>query len=114
VKEILVDEDLDDAPNARAEDRDGEVVEYGRVGDVLKFRYSAKRDNRGWAKFNPAYAHVELNGVPIKFCQELKFIFGDGIPKATITVSLEDIDIDSDSLIALKAIVEAKEAKDGV
>lgn len=99
---------MDDAPNARVVV--GDEVTYHRIGDNLKVRYKAEKKGR-WLEFNPSGLSVELNGQPITLCHSLHIdIEANGVPYATLGFSLESIDIDADTMIALQAIVDTQKA----
>lgn len=98
---------MDNTPNARTKKTDG-GIQYRKVNDVLKVRYRAVHDGR-WLMFDPANLTVELNEQPLSCLEELTINITDGgIPRATLTLNLKEIDIDMDTLTALKAMVEAK------
>lgn len=99
---------MDNAPNALVKDEEGNTKGV-QVGDRLKIRYSANHEKSGWIEFAPENFSVELNGQPLKMCQEVSIVIKPAdAPRATIKFALEEIDIDVDSLTALQALAEAK------
>jgi hypothetical protein len=94
-------------PNARSTGEDGKAT-YKRVGDNLKIRYAATRGETGWIEFDPSCMEVELNGQPLTTCQEVVLIIRDGFPVVTLTLNLETVDVDADTLTRLQAIVDAR------
>jgi len=94
----------DGAPNAKNEEG-----QYRHVGDHLKVRIDATRDEGRWLNFSPANVRIELNGQPLTTCQELTIHIKDGFPVATLKLHLEGIDIDADTMTRLQAFVDAKE-----
>lgn len=102
---------MDDAPNTRIENEDGEI-KYRRVADHLKIRYKAEVGEKGrWLTFNPGNLFVELNGQSINLCTSVYIDIRDNdAPRATLGLQLESIDIDMDTMIALQAIVDTKKA----
>lgn len=107
--------EADQAPNARKVGDDGTVT-YGRLtGDSLKIRWKARRGTvegyPSWIEFSPADLIVELNGVPLTTCQgvEVNFKRNEGFPLAKISFTLEELDIDAETMTILQAYVEQKE-----
>lgn len=103
---------MKDEPNARVVIDEDKNIEYiPNVGGTLKIRYVADKQKR-FIMFNPAHLHVEFNGARIEFLQELKIeIDKKGFPQASLTFKLTELDIDMDSLLALKVIIENKNTK---
>lgn len=109
---------MDTTPNARhvhpKVDR-AQRVDYFRAGGVLKVRFEANKSEDGstrWIDFDPANMHVWFNGVEIDGLQELTFTIKDYVPMLSITVTLADVDIDTNSLVALQAIIEGRKAEE--
>lgn len=105
---------MTDNPNARhtAQKGDTKTTTIKKIGDHLKVEYTAKRsDDKGWLEFSPKYLHIELNGQPLTTCEELKIVIKDGWPTATISLNLESIEIDADTMTRLQAFVGNKEYK---
>lgn len=103
-------------PNARAKNDEGEVTAWGRLlGDKLKIRWKAHRaEGSSWIEFSPADLIVELNGIPLTTCQAVSIDFNrnEGFPLAKLSFTLEELDIDAETLTALQAYVEQKGAPD--
>lgn len=106
-------------PNARAVKQDGDEtkVTYAKIGDHLKLEYHATRPDpesgKHWIEFNPANIRVELNGQPLTTCQEIEiWISEDGLPHARLSLNLESIDIDMDTLTHLTAFANQKKLND--
>lgn len=98
-----------DVPNVRSVDGEGNVT-YEKAGGALKVRYLLERDG-SFLSFSPANLHVELNGHKIELLQKLVIeIDKDFMPTAQLTFKLDSLDIDMDSLMALKAIIEREDA----
>lgn len=93
-------------PNAR-------VMAYERLlGDTLKVTWHARRDpDKVWIEFHPADLKVELNGVELTTCSGVSVDFSrdSGAPRARLDFTLEKLDIDAETLIALQAFVKQNE-----
>lgn len=102
---------MENAPNARATSADGEKVEYGVVMESrLKVRWKAQRE-KGWIHFSPADLEVSLNDVPLMIDELVITIDTKGkLPRARLGFNLSELDIDADTMLALQAYVEQKEA----
>lgn len=104
----------DKPPNARALNDEGTVTAYDRLsGDTLKIRWKARREpDKKWIEFSPADLEVELNGVAMTTCQAVSVTFDldKGFPAATLSFTLEELDIDAETLIALEAFVDQQTA----
>lgn len=97
-----------ETPNARAVTEDG--ARYATIGDHLKVRVVAERGEKGWLGFGPQCVSIELNGQPLTTCQKIEMsIDRDGFPLATLTLALDSIDIDADTLTALKVFLKHQE-----
>lgn len=86
-----------------------------RTGDTLKIRYINEKQGIAYV-FSPVNLYVELNGERIILCQHIHLDINavEGLPRATITFMVDHLDIDTDSIIALEAIVKSqKEKADG-
>lgn len=101
-------------PNARGYSRDGTTMGIARVGDTLKVRYKAvKEEGSSWLTFDPANLHIELNGEPVWVCDKLELVIdnmADSMPRCRLSITLEEIDIDADTLNALQAFVKSPDA----
>lgn len=112
---------MDSTPNTRTvreyTDEKGNKVQQvdyeSNVGGSLKVRYLIERDDeKGWLSFDPANLQVWFNGAKIEFLQSLKIVIdSNSIPRAELSFKLDSLDIDMDSLMALRAIVKAQEEK---
>lgn len=83
--------------------------EQERVGDVLKVRYKNFKEG-DFGSYNPSNMHIELNGVELKLCTSLVIRLAyKELPSATITFTLEELDIDTDTLTMLQAVIKQRE-----
>lgn len=95
---------MENVPNTRVVE--GDNVTYMCAGGALKVRYELTRSEKGWMEFDPSKLKVWFNGAPIELLQELTIEIKDGgLPTATMRFTLDELDVDLDSLVALHAIV---------
>lgn len=102
-------------PNARSvtiNDDGEEDTKYLRVsGGALKVTYKADM-TQSFISYSPANLSVELNGHEL-LCDGLKLSFDtDDIPRAEIKLSLDTVEIDADTMIALDLLAKNMAVKD--
>lgn len=103
---------METAPNARvvtktvSEDDEEHHALYQRAGGKLKIRFAAPRTGK-WIDFNPSNLHVWFNGEEIDTLQSLDLVIDkSGVPTCTMKFTLEEVDIDTDSLMSLIVLAE--------
>lgn len=81
------------------------------AGDTLKIRYKNREGSRGF--FSPGNVHIEINGVLLKNCTEINVsISANDYPFATLSFTLDELDIDTPTMVALDAYLKYKDKKD--
>jgi len=86
-----------------------EQAETKKAGDRLKVRWKASVSG-GLITWSPADLFVELNGQPVDGCKSLSIFFDQNsrLPEATLYFTLDDLDLDVDTLTALRAYAEQR------
>lgn len=98
-------------PNAQIES-DGET-RYERAGGRLKLKYEATREEgKSWIHFDPSSLQIELDGLKIEYCQSVSIrIEKGGIPTAVLSLNLDSIDIDANTLLVLETYLKDQQGK---